>query len=155
MQQQHIYARQLPTGFPPSDAQQAPVINDSTAGQYVQAAQLADALPGVKGGNQGNLAVVPGQVPSADGNQYPWNQDLGNVTANAAVNGSETAGWQSLPDVPGFVLNDTLQVFNTHKNESGIMPFYMAVDDPSTVKRFIVVLPGKVSSGLPCCRNCV
>ncbi|KDN43215.1 hypothetical protein K437DRAFT_225778 [Tilletiaria anomala UBC 951] len=135
--------RRQSTTFAPSDAEQSPIVSDAVQGMYVQAAQLADNMTGVKGTANGNLASVPGQLIQTDGTQYTWNSNLGPVTPGANVNGSEEIGWESLPDVPGFVLNDSMKVFNKFRNESGIMPFYISVDDPATVKRFIVVLPGK------------
>lgn len=140
-----IVARQAPAPatFAPSDAQQQPVVQDAKAGNYVQAAQAADAIPGVQSTANGNLASVPRQIIAQDGQQYPWFADIP-VTSDPSVNGSEDGGWQSLPQIQGFTFNESFAVYNKWGNESGIFPYYIAVDDPQTVERFIVVFPGKV-----------
>ena len=121
------------------------MIAAAASNQYVSAAQLADNLPGVKGAANGNLAAVAGQIPGPDdGVNYKWIVNPAfNLTPTAAVNGSEAAGWAFLPTVPGFDLREDLRVLNKYGNESGIMPYYLSQQDPTQIKRFIVVLPGK------------
>lgn len=142
-----VVPRQSSTAFAPTDANQAPAVTDALQGQYVQAAEAADAIPGVQSTANGNLVSVPGQLIQSDGQQYPWNANI-NVTQDPAVNGSEAGGWQQLPPLQGFTFNETFKVYNRFNNESAVFPYYISVQDPATVERFIVVLPGKVRQPL-------
>lgn len=132
------------TTFQPTDENQAAVTEAAEQGDYVKAAQAAEDIPGVQTESHGNLADVPGQIVTQDGQQYPWFSDIP-VTSDPVANGDQDEGWQELPQIPGFTLNDTFMVWNSHHNESGVLPYYIAMDDPGTVERFVVVLPGKVS----------
>jgi len=107
------------------------------------AAQAADALPGVAQNANGNTDPS-GDILQGDGNQnYPWSNNT-YFCPIAAVNGSDTGGWQFLPDIPAFTLNRTFSVYNVYKNESGVLPFYITdIADNTKVLRAIVVWPGK------------
>lgn len=112
----------------------------------ISAARQADALPNVAGNDAGNTDTTYTLLNnSINGGYYnfPWNE---NVTfyPNAATNGSDTGGWQELPEITGFTLNRTFSVYNVFKNESGVLPFYISNNaDPTKVLRAIVVWPGK------------
>lgn len=108
------------------------------------AANQVEALPGVSQNTQGNTDVT-GNLLQGDGNyNFPWIPNSTYFAPIANVNGSDTTGWQFLPDVPGFNLNRTFSVYNVFKNESGVLPFYITnIGDPTKVLRAIIVWPGK------------
>lgn len=144
--------RQAPAASPsPSAAPEAEVapttVQDTIANQSTSdpfgAAQAAEAIPGVSQNTDSNTDTS-GNLIQGDGySQFPWNQNVPFIGI-AAVNGSDTTGWQFLPDITGFNLNRSLTIYNVFKNESGVLPFYIStVGDPTKVLRAIVVWPGK------------
>lgn len=123
-----------------STDQQESIVNLSATNPFL-AAQTADALPNVA--NDPNAPAPQGMLLQGDGNQnYAWNANV-NFTAIANVNGSDTGGWQFLPNITGFNLNRTMTFWNAYKNESGVLPFYISTNDPTKVLRAIIVWPGK------------
>ena len=112
----------------------------------ISAATQADALPNVAGNNLGNTDTSGTLLNnSINGGYYNflWNQDVW-FNPNAATNGSDTGGWQELPEITGFTLNRTFSVYNVFNNESGVLPFYISNQaDNTLVRRAIVVWPGK------------
>jgi hypothetical protein len=113
------------------------------------ASLLADAQPYIKGNYSGNDYNAASLTPdTGDAQQLPWNTNV-YFQLSAATNGSQDAGWQELPQTPGFILNRTLAIPNGNNSGSGIMPFYVTENTltPTTVKRAIMLWPGKVSVG--------
>lgn len=109
------------------------------------AATQADAQTYVKGNTSGNDYNAATWTPdSGNYQQLPWNTNV-YFQQSSATNGSETGGWQELPETPGFILNRTLSIPNGNNSGSGIMPFYITenTNTPETVKRAILMWPGK------------
>ncbi|PWN54177.1 hypothetical protein IE53DRAFT_14926 [Violaceomyces palustris] len=110
----------------------------------IQAANnVESSIPGVQT-QKGSGDIVQGDlIPNDDeGQQYEWNS-LVYFQPSASTTGSDQGGWQQLPDTPGFTLNRSVSIPNKYGNESGIMPFYITQQDPSLVKRAILLWPGK------------
>lgn len=110
------------------------------------AATAADNEPWIKGNYSGNDNSAYSLTPTTgDFQQLPWNVNV-YFQQSAATNGSEDGGWQELPDTPGFILNRSVSISNSNNSGSGIMPFYITENTltPSTVKRAIMLWPGKV-----------
>ncbi|SPO31655.1 uncharacterized protein UTRI_06304_B [Ustilago trichophora] len=109
----------------------------------ITAAQQADALPNVAGNAAGNTDTTWNLLQGDGYSNFPWNNNT-YFNPSAATNGSDTTGWQALPDIPAFTLNRTFSVYNVFKNESGVLPFYISNQaDNTKVLRAIVVWPGK------------
>ncbi|EPQ30359.1 uncharacterized protein PFL1_01885 [Pseudozyma flocculosa PF-1] len=135
-----LVRRQDPNAPPPAtqDQQEAVVALAST--DPVAAAQMAIGLPYISGPN----SVATGSLTSYtlvhgdDVQQLPWNNGTP-LTTVPAVNGSDTGGWQTLPQLDGFNLNRTFKV-----RGDAVMPFYISANyDPSQIKRAVIVMPGK------------
>ncbi|GAC94173.1 hypothetical protein PHSY_001744 [Pseudozyma hubeiensis SY62] len=126
---------------PSNDTQAAIAIQSET--DPIAAAQAVEQIPNVAGNAAGNTDTT-GNLLQGDGYyNFPWNNNT-YFNPSAATNGSDTGGWQELPDTAGFTLNRTFTVYNVFKNESGVMPFYISNNpDPTKVLRAIVVWPGK------------
>ncbi|SPO30374.1 uncharacterized protein UTRI_06304 [Ustilago trichophora] len=109
----------------------------------INAAQQADALPNVAGNAAGNTDTTYNLLQGDGYSNFQWNNNT-YFNPSAATNGSDTTGWQALPDIPAFTLNRTFSVYNVFKNESGVLPFYISNQaDNTKVLRAIVVWPGK------------
>lgn len=129
-----------------SGAQQAQISTLGETNPFAAAVQ-ADDQQYIKGNTSGSDSSPYSWTPSSgDSQQLPWNTNV-YFQASAATNGSETGGWQELPQTPGFILNRTLSIPNENKTGSGIMPFYITENSqtPLNVKRAILMWPGKVN----------
>ena len=136
-----------PTLAPATQAQQDAIVALASS-DPVAAAGQAQSLPYMEGSYaQGNLWAY--DLVSGDGNaQLPWNRQVP-FSPLAAVDGSDTGGWQFLPQLDSFTLNRTLPIgsHSTHIKVVGrplYVPFYITSDyDPAKVKRAVMIMPGK------------